>query len=206
VARISRTYLPIKAVISFWMDVCDHAPLILPKMLDQISLMLCWRSFSGCGWACEDSCFPHQGGWYIENEPWRTNVNIFRLTVAYLNATINVKPKTQNRRLEPTGVAKAGETRGLTGTGPGLACQDPAGKVFGRFWNRTDPFLWFKPGPLAGYLDPLLTLSSPSSTGSWISLEPWSVFSSSSMISFSCADIHWADRLIFWCFWNLLRC
>jgi len=28
-------------------------------------------------------------------------VNISRLTVAYLNATINVKPQTQNRRLEP---------------------------------------------------------------------------------------------------------
>jgi hypothetical protein len=41
VGRLSRTYLPIKAVISFFMDVGDHAPLILPKMLDQISLTLC---------------------------------------------------------------------------------------------------------------------------------------------------------------------
>jgi len=86
-------------------------------------------------------------------------VNILRLTVAYLNATINVKPETQNRRLEPTGQAKPGETRGLTGTGPGLARQESAGRVFVRFWNRTDPFLRSKPGPLAGYPDPLLTLS-----------------------------------------------
>jgi len=86
-------------------------------------------------------------------------VNILRLTVAYLNTTINVKPETQNRRLEPTGLAKPGETHGLTGTGPGLACQESAGRVFGRFWNRTDPFLRSKPGPLAGYPDPLLTLS-----------------------------------------------
>ena len=85
-------------------------------------------------------------------------VNILRLTVAYLNATINVKPETQNRRLQPKGLAKPGETRGLTGTGPGLARQDSAGRVFGRFWNRTDPFLRSKPGPLAGYPDPLLTL------------------------------------------------
>jgi hypothetical protein len=89
-------------------------------------------------------------------------VNILRLTVAYLNATINVKPETQNRRLEPTGLAKPGETRGLTGTGPGLARQESAGRVFGRFWNRTDPFLRSKPGPLAGYPDPLLTLLSGS--------------------------------------------
>jgi hypothetical protein len=86
-------------------------------------------------------------------------VNILRLTVAYLNATINVKPETQNRRLQPTGLAKPGETRGLTGTGPGLARQESAGRVFGRFWNRTDPFLPSKPGQLAGYPDPLLTLS-----------------------------------------------
>jgi hypothetical protein len=85
--------------------------------------------------------------------------NILRLTVAYLNATINVKPETQNRRLEPTGLAEAGETRGLTGTGPGLAHQESAGRVFGRFWNQTDPFLRSKPGPLAGYPVPLLTLS-----------------------------------------------
>jgi hypothetical protein len=85
-------------------------------------------------------------------------VNILRLTVAYLNATIKVKPKTQNRRLDPTGLAKPGETRGLTGTGPGLTRQDSVGRVFGRFWNRTNPFLRSKPGPLAGYPDPLLTL------------------------------------------------
>jgi hypothetical protein len=44
VARISRSYLPIKAAISFFMDAFDQAPLILPKMQDQISLTLCWRS------------------------------------------------------------------------------------------------------------------------------------------------------------------
>jgi hypothetical protein len=85
-------------------------------------------------------------------------VNILQLTVAYLNATINVKPETQNWRLEPTGLAKPGETHRVMGTGPGLACQESAGRVFGRFWNRTDLFFWSKPGPLAGYLDPLLTL------------------------------------------------
>jgi len=72
--------------------------------------------------------------------------------------TINVKPETQNRRLDPMGVAKAAETRGLTNTGTGLACQEPAGRVIGRVCNRTDPFLRSKPRPLAGYPDPLLTL------------------------------------------------
>jgi len=140
------------------MDVCDHAPLILLKMQDQISLTLCWRSFSGCGWAREYSCFTHQGGYYVENELSSTKVNILRLSVAYLNATINVKPETQNRKLEPTGLAKPGETRGFTGMRSGLARQESAGHVFGHFWNWTDPFLRSTPGPLAGYQDPLLTL------------------------------------------------
>jgi hypothetical protein len=40
VARISHTYLPIKAGTSFLMDSCNQAPLMLPKMQDQISLTL----------------------------------------------------------------------------------------------------------------------------------------------------------------------
>jgi len=73
--------------------------------------------------------------------------------------TINVRPETQNRRLDPTGLAQPGETCGLRGTGPGLARQESAGRVFGRVWKRTDLFLRSKPGPLVGYPDPLLTLS-----------------------------------------------
>ena len=55
------------------------------------------------------------------------------------------------------GVAKHGKTRRLMGTGLGLARPDPAGQVFGRLWNRTEPFLWTEPWPLAGHLDQLLT-------------------------------------------------
>ena len=43
-ARISRTYLSTTAAISFFMDSFDQAPLILPKMQDQISLTICWHS------------------------------------------------------------------------------------------------------------------------------------------------------------------
>jgi len=67
-------------------------------------------------------------------------------------------PENRNRRLELTGLAKPGKTRGLTGTGMGLAHQEPAGWGFGRFWNQTKPFIRSKPRPLAGYPDLLLTL------------------------------------------------
>jgi len=69
-----------------------------------------------------------------------------------------VKPETQNRRLGSTGLAEPGETPGLKGAGPGLARQESACRGFGRVCNRTDPFMRSKPGPLAGYPDPLLTL------------------------------------------------
>ena len=70
-----------------------------------------------------------------------------------------MKPETQNWRLEPTGLDKPRETRRSTGMGPGVARQESAVWVFRRFWNRTDPFLQSKPEPLAGYPDPLLTLT-----------------------------------------------
>jgi len=56
------------------------------------------------------------------------------------------------------GPAKPGETHGLRGTGSGLTYQDSAGWVFGWVWNQTYPFFRSKPGPLAGYPDPLLIL------------------------------------------------
>jgi len=67
------------------------------------------------------------------------------------------KPETQNRRLVPTGLAKPGETRGLTGTVPGLDRQEAAGRVYGPFWNASAPFFQSNPGPMAGYPDLLLT-------------------------------------------------
>jgi len=64
------------------------------------------------------------------------NINILS-SVAYLNATVNVKPKTQNRRLEPTGLAKPGKIGGLTGTGPGLDRQESAGRIAWQFLTQT---------------------------------------------------------------------
>jgi len=48
--------------------------------------------------------------------------------------------------------------------------------------------------------------SSPSTTCPWISLEPLSVFFSSSMMTFSCSYVSWEDGLIFRCSWNSSQC
>jgi len=42
--------------------------------------------------------------------------------------------------------------------GPDLAHQEVAGWVFGQVWNQSNLLFGWKPGSLAGYLDPLFTL------------------------------------------------
>jgi len=80
--------------------------------------------------------------------------------VAYLNAIRNVKPETQNWRLEPTSLAKPREIHRLTGTGLGIARQLSAGWVLGQVRNWNYPVLLSKPGLLADYPDLLLILVS----------------------------------------------
>jgi hypothetical protein len=55
VAGMYLAYLPMEAAKSLFMDACDLAPLIIPKMRDQKSLALRWRSFSWCGRGHADS-------------------------------------------------------------------------------------------------------------------------------------------------------
>jgi len=49
-------------------------------------------------------------------------------------------------------------------------------------------------------------ISSPSSTVSWTSLAPLFVSFSSSIISFSCSNVTWADGLLLLRTWNALQC
>ena len=56
------------------------------------------------------------------------------------------------------GLSNQGNIHELMGQGPGLACQESVGRIFGLVWNQTDLFLWSNPSLLAGYPDPFLTL------------------------------------------------
>jgi len=159
VGSVSLSLFAITAVNSTFMTLCNMSPPRFPNIHNQQSLMLHWRSFSGYGRACVSIHFDHQGGQYIKNKRWCTNVNSLRLSVAYLNATINVKLKTQNQRLEPTGLPNPSKTRESMGMGPAFACQQSAGWVFGLIWNGTDRILQSKPELLVGYPDLLLTLA-----------------------------------------------
>jgi len=69
----------------------------------------------------------------------------------------------ETRNAEPEiGTDGSSQTRRnpwVDGYGSGFGLPRVCGSGFGRFKNRTDLFLRSKPGPLVGYLDPLLTLS-----------------------------------------------
>jgi len=147
-----------KAANTLFITICHLSPPRLPKIHDQESVTLRWCWFSGCGRVHVSIPVDHWGGQYIENKMWCTNVNIPPSTVAYLDATIYVKPETHNRRLELTGLAKPGETHVLTGLGLGLARQESVGQDFGWVWDRAVTFSRSNPRPLAGYPDPLLPL------------------------------------------------
>jgi len=65
----------------------------------------------------------------------------------------------RNWRLEPTRLANPGKSRGRTGTFPGFARREAAGRDFGRVWNRTESFQLTELGLLARSTDRLLTLN-----------------------------------------------
>jgi hypothetical protein len=81
----------------------------------------------------------------------------------------------QNLRFESTGLAKPGDTRSLTGRGPGLACEELAGLVIGWVTNQIDLFLWSKPRWLADYPVSLLTLA-PIASAQYLDRGEWNVF------------------------------
>jgi len=136
VGSVSHSLWTLKTANTSFMTVYNLSPPRLPKIHCQQSLTLCWHSFSGCGRAHVSVCVDHQGGQYIENKQWSTNVNILRLTVVYLNATLY--SESWNAKLK-FGTDRSSQTRQTppvdgyrSGFGP------PRGCVSG-FWICLEP-------------------------------------------------------------------
>jgi len=62
VVGTSLAYLSWGAANSSWIEVCNHAPLSLPKLRDLKSLSLIWRWFSRWGRERVTSAFAYTGG------------------------------------------------------------------------------------------------------------------------------------------------
>jgi len=65
VVGTSLAYLPTEAGNSSLIEVCNQAPLRLPKLRDLKSLTLIWPSFSRWGRECDASAFAYEGGQYL---------------------------------------------------------------------------------------------------------------------------------------------
>jgi len=141
---VSLSLFPLMAPNTSFINVCNLLPLRLPMMHDQKSLMLHCHSFLWWGRERVSVCSDYNGIQFIKNRQWRTKVNILRLTVGYLNVTLNWK--TLNTELE---------------IGTEGSSHEAADWALGRNWNWTEPFSWSKPGPLVVYLDLLPTLIEP---------------------------------------------
>jgi hypothetical protein len=137
---VSVSLLHIKAAYTSFMNVWIQLPLRLPKVQDQKSLTRRRLSFSGWGREQFLLVFDYKGGQYIRKEQRSTNVNILRFAIGYLNATRNRITQIPEPEIGTDGCSQTRKTCGLAGTGPSLASQDAAGRVFGQVWNRTEPF------------------------------------------------------------------
>jgi len=147
------------------MTVYNLSPPRWPKIHYKQSLMLRGRSFSGCGRALVSVYFVHQGGQYIENKQWCTNVNTLRLRVAYLNATINSKTRNAEQEFGTDRSSQHLQNPQVDGYESGLG--QPRGSGLG-FWTGLEPngpvfrvqirTARMLPEPLAGFPDPLLPL------------------------------------------------
>jgi hypothetical protein len=74
-----------------FMILCIQSPSRLLMMQDKKSLMRHWLSCSGWGKERVSLVFSYKGGRFIRKDQWCAKVNILRLTVGYLNATIHRK-------------------------------------------------------------------------------------------------------------------
>jgi len=86
---VSLSVMHIKAAYTSFMNVWIQLPPRLPKEQDQKSLTRHWLSFSEWGRERFSLVFDYIGGKYIRKGQWSSNVDILRLAIGYLNATIN---------------------------------------------------------------------------------------------------------------------
>jgi len=140
------------------LTICNQSSCRLPMIHDQQLLALRWHTVSGGGRAGDAGCFQHNGSRYIKNRYVRTIVNMWLVTAAYPKATISSETRNAKPEIGTDWSDPSRQKCWLTAMGPCLTRQEAADLVFGRIWNQTHSFWAYKPGPLAGYPSPLLTL------------------------------------------------
>jgi len=82
-----------------------------------------------------------------------------QLSVGYLNATRSRGTQNAERVIGPDVSGQTHQNPQVDGYVARFGPPRSSRSGFRTFWNPTEPFFRYNPGPLAGYLDPLLTLS-----------------------------------------------
>jgi hypothetical protein len=148
VSSVSLSLMLIQAGYTSFMNDCIQLPLRLPKMQDQKSLSHRWLSFSGWGRERSSLNFDHNSGQYSRKEQWYTNVNVLRLAIGYLNATINRNTQNQEPEIVTDGSRQSRQhprvSRFMAVFGPPRYCRSG-------FWKglqptRTSLLVWTRTG------------------------------------------------------------
>jgi hypothetical protein len=133
---VSLSLLHIKAGYTSFMNVWIQLPLRLPKEQDQKSLTRRWLSFSGWGRERFSLVFDYKGGQYIRKGQQSTIVNILRLAMGYLNATINRISWIPELEIGTDGSRQTRENPRVDGYGSGFGPLRCSGSGF---WTGLEP-------------------------------------------------------------------
>jgi len=128
------------------MNVWTQLPFRLPMMHDQQSMTLCWVSFSGWGGEHVSVVFYYIRVQYLNKRQWRTKVNILRLTVGYLNLTINRRTQKPELEIGTDGSSQPRQNAQVKGYRHGFG---PPGRGWSGVWpgpypNETILGVWFR--------------------------------------------------------------
>jgi len=113
------------------MIVCIQSPSRLLMMQDQKSLTRDWLSCSGWGKERVLLVFSDKGCRFIRKGQWCAKVNILRLTVGYLNATINRKTRNTEPEIGTDGSSQTRQNPRVDGYGSGFGPPRRSGSGFG---------------------------------------------------------------------------
>jgi len=119
-ASISLSLLRWNTANTSFMIVCIQSPPRLPFMQEQKSLTHHWVSCSGWGRECVSLVFSYKRSRFIRKGQWCTKVNLSRLAVRYLNATINRKTWNTEPEIGTDGSSQTRQILRVDGYGSGF--------------------------------------------------------------------------------------
>jgi len=133
---VSLLLLPIKEANTSAMTSCNQCLLWFPRMQDLKSLMLRWYSFPGWGRESLSTYFDDKGSHFFQKHHRHTIIDIFPLTVRYLNATINRTTRNAKPEIGPDGSNQTQQNPQVDGYGAGFG---PPRSCGSGFWTFLEP-------------------------------------------------------------------